>query len=753
MRDNELVSIIRAHRADAIGMDSGDLANERSAALDHYHGRPYGNEVEGRSAVVSKDLAETVDWAMPAIMRVFTASGVVAEFEPVGPEDEEQALQESDMVNRVVMQENSGFLVLHDFFKDALILKNGYVKHWWEETEKISEEQYSGLTMEEIDLLMRQPGAQVEVIGQESHTVLMPSPQGPMPLEVFDIRLRIKRKEGRVRIEAVPTEEIRVSRRCRGDLQTSSFVEHVTVKTRSDLLEMGMPRSFVDSLPAFSGEDTGTQSLARDSVDDESSDIESANADRSMDEIEFCEAYIRVDYDEDGIAELRKVVTCADRIPPGSDWNEPISAIPITGCVPKRIPHRHVGESFDDDLADLQEVKTALQRQMLDNIYATNNNQWLVNERVNLTDFLQSLPGGVKRIRGLEPVGGSVEPVVTTPILQHILPAIDYIDRTKEGRTGVSKMSAGLDPESLRESTKGAFLENLNRASQRIEMVARMLAETGVKPMLLQVHALLIKHQNKPKIVRLRGKFVQVNPNEWRERSDMIVKVGLGTGNEEEKRQKLMLLTQMQDRANNFGLVTPAHIYEMFADLAKAMGFDMPEKYVLSPQSPEFQQKMSQPPPPDPRIQFEMQKLQAEMQMEGQKAQQTAQIEQQKAQANLQQEQIRSSNDVSIEREKIAAQMELERYKAQVKAETDLVIAKMQAQIDAQKMQMENAAELRKALMDSEIQLQGILEQAKTAKGDQQTQAIMKGLEAVIANGSKPRRVVRGADGRVEGLE
>lgn len=682
MRDVDLVAIINSHRRDALGYEDGGLSNERSKALDHYHGRPYGNEVEGRSHVVSKDLSETIDWAMPAILKVFVQSGNIAEFEPVGPEDEQLAQQESDVTNKVFMQDNNGFMVLHDAIKDSLMLKNGYIKHYWEETETTEATAYTGLTLDEVAKLfadLEGEGATVKVEGQESRQEQVETPMGPQTIEVFDIRLRVTRKEGKVRCAPVPPEELRVSRRCTGPLSTSPFVEHVTRKTRTDLLEMGMSRSFVDSLPAFSDKENNTETLSRDSVDDESNAGGLAFIDKSMDEIEYCECYIKVDWDGDGSAELRKVVTVADRIPPGDEWNEEIDALPISGGVPKRIPHRHIGESLDDDIADLQEIKTTLIRQMLDNIYATNNNQWLVNERVNLQDFLQSLPGGIKRVKGMEPIAGAVEPVVATPIMQQIMPAIDYIDGTKESRTGINRATTGLDPDVLKQSTKGAFMENLNRASQKIEMITRMLAETLVRPTMLAVHALLIKHQNKPMVTRLRGKFVQVNPQEWRRRTDIILKVGIGTGNEEEKRQKLMLLTQMQDRLLPMGLVGPMQAYTIFADMARAMGFDMPEKYAMSPDSPEFQKAQQQPKPPDPIIQVKQmelqadaQKFQAETVVEQRNMQMQAELDRQKAEFNMQQELVRSQNDVAIEQAKIQAQAELERWKAELAANVAL---------------------------------------------------------------------------------
>lgn len=632
--NTELLAIIGSHRRDSLGAHDSDLSNERSTAMDHYHGRPYGNEVEGRSAVVSKDLSETVDWAMPAIMRVFTQSGNIAEFDPVGPEDEDLARQESDYVNQVIMRDNNGFILLHDAVKDALLLKNGYVKHYWLETEKVTTEEYEGLGLDDLTKLfsdLQSDGAEVEVVGQEERLIDI----GGMIVPAFDVELRIKRKVGKCIVEAVPPEELRVSKRCRGSLQDSPFTEHVTRKTRSGLIEMGMPRDFVDNLPAWNGTDNDSEVLARDSVSDETDDIVQSITDRAMDEIEYCEAYLRVDVDGDGVAELRKVVTVGNKIPPGHEWNEPIDAVPVSGFVPKRVPHRHVGESLDDELSDLQEIKTTLYRQLLDNVYLTNNNQWVVNERVNLADFMQSIPGGVKRVRGMDPVSGSYEPVMSTPIVGQIIPVLDMVESVKESRTGINKTTTGLDPDTLRQSTKGAFLENMNRASQKIEMITRMLAETGVKEMVLQVHSILMKHQDKARVVNLRGKWIPVNPQEWRERTDLTVRVGLGTGNEEEKREKLLMLAGLQEKLGvSFGMVGPKQAYAMFGDIVETLGFQIPEKYAMSPDSPEYQQAMQQK-------KGAVNQLAEAEQVKGQFAMQTAQM---KAQFDAQVKQLQAEH-------------------------------------------------------------------------------------------------------------
>lgn len=777
LTDKELISIIQSHRADSLGVEDGELTNERAEALNRYHGRPYGNEMEGRSAIVSRDLSEAVDWAMPAIMRIFTQSGSVAEFDPVSQEDEAQAEIETDYVNQVIMKDNAGWLVLHDAIKDTLLLKNGYVKHWWEVTEKIEEPKYRGLVIEEVQKLMQDlqaDGAEVQIKAQEEHQIM--GANGPM--SVFDLDLKITRKLGKVVLEAIPTEEIRVSRKCRGSLQDSPFVEHVTRKTRSDLIELGMDREFVENLPAYADNITGTQRTSRDSVSDETSALGHAFNDRSMDEIEYCEAYIKVDWDGDGVAELRRVVTVGNEIPEGDEWNEPIPEVAITGFVAKRVPHRHVGESLYDDLADLQLIKTTLLRQLLDNVYSTNNNQWLVNERVNLADFMVSLPGGVKRIEGMDPVQSAVQAIQATPIVQQILPVVDYIDGIKESRTGISKSMTGLDPDSLNDVTKGAFMENMNRASQKIEMITRLIAESGVKEMVLRVHSLLIRYQDKQRVMRMKGKYIPCNPQEWRERTDLTVKVGLGTGNEEDRQRKLMMVAQMQrDMLGPQGMVDAPHAFALFSDVAKALGFDMPDKYALSPQSPEFQKKMANP-PPNPVVMAEQAKAQAAMQIEQVKSQAAGQIEQLRAQAKLQEVQanleLQASNDARDgEREQMKAmfeaqlaekQLELDKYKVDVDNATKITIAEMNRQttLDTTTQAIEQRAGERVA-----SDLGPVLEQMA---------GLGQGMQAIHAHMTAPRKpkkivrdpntgqaigiddggtftpVQRGQDGRIEGI-
>lgn len=612
MTEDDLVSIVKSLRSNSLGAEDSEISNERAAAMDHYHGRPYGDEVEGQSAVVSKDLAETVDWVMPALMRVFTQSGSVVEFPARDEGDVDQARQETEYVNYVFMEENEGFVVLHDMIKDALLLKNGYVKYWWDVEERVKEEEYSGLADDEL-LETLQPyddEEEVEVLEHDTRYVYLdpetgqaeevepPEEEelGPNMVELYDVRIKRTCKKGLLRVEAVPAEEVMVHRAARGSTQKAKFTAHLTTKTRSELIEMGLDEDWVYDLPSSSEDDDQDQTeTSRDSVSDESDDLETQTLDRSTEEVEYLESYPLVDWDGDGVAERRRVILIGGKLPEDDDYNQQVEFVNISSISPKRVPHRHVGESLDDDLQDLQKIKTVLFRQLLNNAYFTNHPEYLVNERVNLPDFYQHVPGQPKRVRGEDPVDGSARALQPPQIIQNILPVIDHVDTVMRYRTGINEASTGMNPDMLQETTKGAFLENMKKAGQKVEMIARLMAETGIKEMMLNVHALLIKHQDKPKKVKLFGKdYVDVDPTSWRGRENMRVRVGLGTGSEEERMQRFTVMRQLLMDLTPFRMVAPQHAYALFEDLGKELGFADPSRYAFDPESEEYQRWVQQ---------------------------------------------------------------------------------------------------------------------------------------------------------------
>jgi hypothetical protein len=239
-----------------------------------------------------------------------------------------------------------------------------------------------------------------------------------------------------------------------------------------------------------------------------------------------------------------------------------------------------------------------------------------------------------------------------------------------------------MDPDVLRETTKGAFMEALNRASQKIEMITRMIAESGVKEAFIQCHGILVRHQDQPRMVQMRGEWVQVNPQEWKERTDLIPRVGLGTGNEEDKQKKLMMLSGLQDKlAQQFGMVAPQNAYALFDDFAKTLGFDVPDKYVMSPDSPEFQQMMQQRQnQPPPEVMVEQMRAQAKAQSEAMRSQLQQQTDANRQEMEARQQAMRMQMEERMAQQELAMEQRLEQQRMAYKRDTEILIARIKAE-------------------------------------------------------------------------
>ena len=140
-------SILENEIDNAIGYLDTETTEARSKALQYYLRDPYGNEQEGRSQIVTGEVAEAIDGALPQLIRVFTTTEDIVYFEPKSPGDEETAKQATDYCNWVFYRENDGLLILHNWFKDALLQKVGVVKAYWDEQESVIKEEYSNQTV------------------------------------------------------------------------------------------------------------------------------------------------------------------------------------------------------------------------------------------------------------------------------------------------------------------------------------------------------------------------------------------------------------------------------------------------------------------------------------------------------------------------------------------------------------------------------------------------------------------------------
>ena len=662
MDEITLKSIIEAEISDALGYVETETVEQRTKAINYYNRYEYGNEVEGRSKIVTGEVAEVVDGALPQLMRIFAGSDELGRFEPRMPGDEELAKQATELTNYVFFNDNDGVILLHNWMKDALLQKNGIVKYWWEDAEEPTKEEYKGLNAEELTLLFAD--GEMELVSQDTEEVGI-DPMG-MPILSYNVVIKKKKEVGRICIENVPPEEFLIAKRDKS-IKNARFVAHRTVKTRSDLIALGYSKDEVDKMPAYNDLTYTPERVARFSQGEMPD--ETQTLDFTMQEIEIFECYIRTDYDDDGIAELRKIVYTGDVILD----NEEIDHIPFASICPIPMPHKFFGQSLADRAMDIQLIKSTITRQILDNLYLTNMPRvTALDGQVNLDDLLTSAPGGVVRIKSQ----GAVQPLSVPPTASQSFPMLDYMDQVLQKRSGVTSMSQGIDPNILQNTTATAIAAMQQAGSGRIEMIARIFADTGVKDLFSGIFQLLLKYQDKPRVIRLRGKYVSIDPREWKNNYDVTVNVGLGTGSQDQKMAMAAMVMQKQEQilsTQGFAnpLVSVGQYRNTLGKFIEAAGYkDSMEFFKEIP--PELDQQLSQPQPqqpmPNPAMDALMAQTQAQIEVDRAKALNDIEIAKAKAQASIQ-----------LEREKAAANLELKT--AEFQAEAQLKAAQVGAKL------------------------------------------------------------------------
>lgn len=404
LTEDEVRGIVEARISHALGSVDSELTSARERALDFYYGRPLGNEIDGRAQVVTKDLMDVIEWRMPSLMRIFATMNAV-QFDPVGPEDTDEAKQETGYVRHVIWKKNPGFMNTYNWLKDGLMQKVGYVKYWWEEEEKLEYDEYTGLSEDQLTMTLMQLEAEgsVEVMGTEEKDGL------------YSVKLRTKKKYGCAKIECVPPEEVIVSASCRGAIKSADFVGHLRTNIkRSDLIEMGYDRARVEALTDYGIKPQYRGSIARDTVNETRGDLQ-GGGDWSSEEITLLECYTYIDEDDDGIAELRRLLLSGD------DTLEDVEAPEIQweSWTPFPVPHRHVGLSEYDRMEDLQRINTALTRGTLDNVYFTMNPRMVFDKNTIDIGMLQiNRPGG--HVANDGPPGMAIMPVPVQPMAGQI---------------------------------------------------------------------------------------------------------------------------------------------------------------------------------------------------------------------------------------------------------------------------------------------------------------------------------------------
>jgi len=623
---------------------------------------------------VAMEVRDTVSAMLPSLMKVFFSSENVVEFVPRGPEDVKSAQQATDYVNYIFQNDNSGFLTTYAIFKDALVRKCGIAKFYWTDDEKVQIDDYTGLDEQTLQMVMQEPDAQVKIvvsypdpdIDEMQMTTIDPMTGQPVTMPapmLHDVQVKRVTKDGRITVMAVPPEELLLDRRARS-FDDATIIAHRQMATVADLLAMGYDQDEIDENISSSDLDSNDEYLARQPL---STTFGENAANPMMQRVLYIEAYSRVDYDGDGLPELRKICCM------GSGYkvvrNLPASYIPFADfpCDPE--PHTSPLEAMSifDITHDLQEIKSEILRNTLDSLaQSIHPRTAIVEGQVNIDDVLNNETGAIIRMRA----PGMVQAMSTPFVGQAAFPMLEYMDQIREDRTGMSKAAMGLNADALQSSTKAAVAATVSASQSRIELTARILAE-GMKKLFKGILFLVVTHQDKARIVRMRNEFVTIDPSHWETSMDASINIGLGNGDTNERLQGLMMIMAKQEQilqqlGTQNPLVTPQQFSNTLRKIVELSGFkdassyfqDIPADYVP-------------PAPPAPKATPE--ELLAQVQAESIKAD----IQKKAAELELKRQQMVMDDD--LKRDQMAQDLYLKKYEIELKYKSQISTAEIDA--------------------------------------------------------------------------
>jgi len=709
MSDDDILNVIQRHEEDASAYTWGQLGTEREQSMREYYREPYGTEEEGHSSIVTSEVQDTVEWILPSLLKIFSSTDKAVCFEPTKAEDVAGAEQATAVCNYTFYKQNNGFLVLYTAFKDALLVKNGVVA-WRRETKRTKTAKNArGVDPMAIAMLM-QDGWEVESAEQaqqqpiadpNGQPVIDPATGQPaLSPPAFNVRLFRMEERTTIKVECIQPERLLVKRDWVSPLLADCpYVGHVMPVTLSELHEMGFDDVEADDLSASDETNLSPDAAYRENRSNTAQTGyigESTNTptdDESQTQGILYREWVLIDADGDGIAERLEIYRLKDKILS----REECSHVPVAMFSPILNPHRFDGMSVAETMSDLQRLKTELTRQMMDSAYLANNARTVVvtdaagSPMANIDDLLDSRAGGLIRARSLDSIRQEVVPFVGG----QTLPLLQYVDSMGEKRTGVSLAQQGLDPNVLRaDKTAVEVQQTANAAQARVELIARVFAETGLKPMFQGLLKLLTDGEMEKISFRLLDKFVEYDPNEWRDSYDMTINVGLGTGDRNQQMAMLqgMSAAQMAMLGTPIGpmLVTPKQLYNVHSKMAEAAGYKNVGEFWTDPGEKPIPQ---QPPPPNPALQIKQMEIQADAQKTQAQSKQQMEIEQLKAEANRQAAQsqltLQATNDQrDAERETMKAmhaaelekmRLQLDRYKTDADNQTRIIVAEIAA--------------------------------------------------------------------------
>ncbi|THK37274.1 phage portal protein [Ensifer sp. MPMI2T] len=635
------------------------LAVDRIKAMEYYDGTMKDVPADAnRSKVVSRDCRAAIKKVLPSLIRTILGNDKVVEYAPVNEGDEAAASQATDYINYVVFPESDGYDAVQDAAHDALKLRNGVIRWWYENKVSVAVSTHTGL--DEAALVQLVGDDAVEVMEQSQTPEKIQTLEGVIEQQSYSVKIRRKVERGTPRLAAVPLEEFLIHPDALS-IEESPITGVATRMRRSDLVALGHDRDLIEGLPA--------STAANDRDDEEFTRRRDAFATRdavpkALEEVDYYELYVKVDADDDGIAELRRLVfaggTGAENLLSNDEWDE----VPFADLIVERRPHQREGGSVTDDMAEIQRVKTVLMRQTLDNLYWQNNQQPIVQEGAiaNPEAVLNPKFGQPIRVSQGVDARAALGYTMVPFVAKESFAMLSYLDQEATDRTGISDASSGLAPDALQNMTARATALIEQAGIGQTELMVRTFAQ-GLRRVFKGLLRLVIKHQDRPRVVRLRGQWVSFDPRHWNGEMDATVNTGLGAGTRERDMMMIQLIQQLQEKllmtlGPDNPYVSPDNLYNGIAKSVEAAGLKSPDLYFTKPTPEEIQRRMQasagQPNP-------EMQKLQMRAQADGEKARLSAENDRRKLEIERELKLAEIQQKGALKRYQIDAELNLKR--------------------------------------------------------------------------------------------
>lgn len=715
MDERRLLAILREEEADASTYYQSDLAQAQTEAMERYFGEPYGNEIEGHPAVVSQDVADTINWMMPALMRMFLTDDLIAVESPNNAaNDQEQEI--ADYLQHVFRRDNDGDSVLHDFLFDGLLTRVGVVHVGYEEPHAQTPKIYQKVTGARVEEFIKSP--EYEILEAEENE---PDEFGVI---TYDVKTQRTPACGRILVESVAPEEFAIATRSKS-IDDADYVRRKQEVYTADLARM-FPDS-ADELAAVSGaaiddqvDDLDSDARRQTRFEDENIEFDSTETGPERSKSDLLTEWVRIDYDGDGIVELRQIKRVGNTILE----NVQVDKCGLIEWSPIRISHRAIGQSVADQILELTKIRTDLMRFLLLNLEQTLSPRTFVGggqDEDVIDQLLDRSVGDVIQITGSprDVVFESVTPDVSGAIY----PALQYTDQRTEQASGVMRHAQGHRDQGVTDTAAG--IRQLSAAANsRIELIGRWAAK-GVERIFQHILEQVASYQDQPRIIRVNGKPLEINPQAWAEDLTVKIHVGVAAETREERLQKLSMIASKQEQIYQYlgsgnPVVGLSEYVQTLQDIAREGGFKNPERFFKSI-PPGMDEQLAQQ-QQDPKTA----EAAAKMQLEQQKAMADAEL----AQAKLQFETQARAMEMQFKENMAARQAETDQALQQMKLQNDLALqqAKLASEREIAELRLQSEREIAELRMMQEREL------AEQRASDEMSLAAMNGS----ADGFRP---------------